>query len=178
MTTDKVFDTYLVMQFQAGDKRALGLLVKRHHTRFCNHAFWYTRDMDSSKDVAQESWGVIIKKLYTLRDPHRFLSWAIKIVTRKALDNLKKQKNVREQLKNNELDHGHDVSDNRTSGLVELRVAIKELPENQQLVLQLFYTQDHSLKEIADILNISIGTVKSRLYYAREKLKTILKHKS
>jgi len=62
MTPEKVFDAYLVLQHQSGDRKALGLLVKRHHYGFCNHAHWYTKDIDSSKDIVQESWNVIIKK--------------------------------------------------------------------------------------------------------------------
>lgn len=52
---------------------------------------------------------------------------------------------------------------------------IRLLPIEQQEVIKLFYTEEYSLKEIAEILRIKHGTVKSRLFHAREKLKTILK---
>ena len=52
------------------------------------------------------------------------------------------------------------------------------LPEGQQIVLKLFYTEEYSLIEICEILGLSLGTVKSRLFYAREKLKTIIKNRN
>ena len=57
-----------------------------------------------------------------------------------------------------------------------MNAAISELSENQQMVLRLFYKEDYSLNEMSDILEISVGTVKSRLFHAREELKTILKY--
>ena len=60
---------------------------------------------------------------------------------------------------------------------VALLDAIKQLPVQQQEVLKLFYTEDYSLKEISQLLHISVGTTKSRLFHAREKLKLILKEK-
>mgnify|MGYP000185661021 CR=1 FL=1 len=57
----------------------------------------------------------------------------------------------------------------------ELLKAIKLLSEHQQMVINLFYVEDYSLQQIGDILGISIGTAKSRLFHAREKLKTIIK---
>ena len=53
--------------------------------------------------------------------------------------------------------------------------AIKNLPQNQQIILRLFYLEECSINEISSILKISKGTVKSRLFYAREKLKSIFK---
>ena len=61
---------------------------------------------------------------------------------------------------------------------MELLKAIKKLPEQQQIVIRLFYVEDYTLKEISEILNISIGTAKSRLFHAREKLKLILKNRN
>lgn len=175
MTPEKVFDAYLVLQYQRGDKKALGLLVKRHHYGFCKHAHWYIKDIDGSKDIVQESWKVIMKKLIMLRDPNCFSSWAMKIVTRKSLDHLKKQKKIGEHLNNHDIGTGAYEKEEENPVLSKLKKAIRELPKNQQVVLRLFYTQEYTLMEIADILEISIGTVKSRLYHAREKLKTILK---
>ncbi len=86
MTSNKIFDALLVLQYQAGDKKALGMLVKRHHNRFCSHANWYLSDLDASKDVVQDCWGIIMYKISNLRDPNSFSSWAIRIVTRKSID--------------------------------------------------------------------------------------------
>jgi RNA polymerase sigma factor (sigma-70 family) len=59
-----------------------------------------------------------------------------------------------------------------------LSKAIKTLPTKQQMVIKLFYVEEYSLKQISDLLNISLGTTKSRLFHAREKLKLILKEKN
>ena len=178
MTTKKVFDALLVMQYRSGDKKALGLLVNRHNRNFCRHSYWYTHDLDASKDIVQDCWSIIINKLGGLRDPNTFASWAMRIVTRKSLDFIKRNTYHRENLK---IYHSEHIEDNeneqeeKKSKVQKLQHAIRMLPNDQQMVLRLFYTEEYSLKEISRILEISIGTVKSRLFHAREKLKTILK---
>ncbi len=176
MNPNKIFDALLVLQYQSGNKRALGLLVKRHHSKLCRHSYWYTHDLDASKDIVQDSWSIIITKLTSIRDPNAFGSWAMRIVTRKSLDFLSRNKNDREKLMGyRDTQYNLDVEEDRESDLIQLEKAIKLLPNGQQVVLRLFYTEDYSLKEISTILEISTGTVKSRLFHAREKLKTILK---
>jgi RNA polymerase sigma-70 factor (ECF subfamily) len=175
MTPNKIFDALLVLQYQAGDKKALGMLVKRHHNRFCSHANWYLSDLDASKDVVQDCWGIIMNKLSNLRDPNSFSSWAMRIVTRKTIDILRQNKTKREKLGQYQYTNLELTSNEENAEIIKLRQAIKSLPNDQQIVLRLFYTQQYSLIEIGDILDISVGTVKSRLFHAREKLKTILK---
>jgi len=151
-------------------------LVNRHHKKLCRHAYWYVHDFDTSKDIVQDCWGTIINKLHGLKDPNAFGSWAMRIVTRKSLDFLNRDSRKRENLKqhcpNNDQE---DIEENRTTEIGLLKKAIWTLSEDQQVVLRLFYTEDYSLKEITTILDISLGTVKSRLFHAREKLKTIIK---
>ncbi|WP_425236554.1 RNA polymerase sigma factor [Ulvibacterium sp.] len=176
MNPNKVFDALLVLQYQSGDKKALGLLVKRHHAKLCRHSYWYTHDLDAAKDVVQDSWSIIITKLGSIRDPNAFGSWAMRIVTRKSLDFLNRNKNDREKLASyRNTPHNLGAEEDKESDLIRLENAIRLLPKNQQVVLRLFYTEEYSLKEISTILEISIGTIKSRLFHAREKLKTILK---
>lgn len=176
MTPNKIFDALLVLQYQSGDKKALGILVKRHHNRFCSHANWYLSDLDASKDVVQDCWGIIINKLGNLRDPNSFSSWAMRIVTRKSIDILKQNKSKREKLKQFQYTNMEDAhNEEKNTEIIKLQQAIKSLPNDQQIVLRLFYTQEYSLIEISNILDISVGTVKSRLFHAREKLKTNLK---
>ncbi len=176
MTVQKVFDALLVLQYRSGNKRALGLLVKRHHQKLCRHAYWYTRDIEVSKDIVQDCWGVIIAKIPTLKDPNTFGSWAMRIVTRKSLDFLNRTKSNREKLKAFRPDTiAADGEGETATKITELQKAMVKLSENQRIVLRLFYTEEYSLKEISTILDISEGTVKSRLFHAREKLKSILK---
>ena len=176
MAPNKIFDALLVLQYQSGDKRALGMLVNRHHNRFCSHANWYLSDLDASKDVVQDCWSIIMNKLGSLRDPNSFSSWAMRIVTRKSIDFLKQNKTKRDKLKQYQYTRSLDINnDEKNTEIIKLKQAIKSLQNNQQIVLRLFYTQDYSLLEISKILDISVGTVKSRLFHAREKLKTMLK---
>lgn len=177
MKPQKVFDSFLVLQYQSGNNKALELLVSRHHKKLCRHAHWYVHDFDISKDIVQDCWATIINKLYGLKDPNSFGSWAMRIVTRKSLDFLNRDSRNRERLKqyrfNSEV---YENVNDRSLEIRKLKKAISTLTTDQQVVLRLFYTEEYTLKEIGNILEISVGTVKSRLFHAREKLKTILKN--
>lgn len=174
--SSKIFDGLLVLQYRSGKKQALGLLVNRYHKKLCSHSYGYTHDIDAARDIVQDCWGTIIQKLDNLKEPNLFGSWAFRIVTRKSLDYVNNNKRNRQKLKSLEtFANDNDGEDERTLQLQKLKEAMAQLPENQKIILRLFYTQDYSLKEIATILETPEGTVKSRLYHAREKLKLILK---
>lgn len=137
------------------------------------------KDADIAKDIAQDSWSIIINKINILQDTERFGSWALRIVCNNAIDwlnkNRRQQKHI-EQLKYEQetVDVQKDLNKNTDIKLKLLEV-FKKLPQHQQVVIKLFYTEAYSLKEISTILNISVGTTKSRLFQGREKLKQLLK---
>lgn len=179
---EKILDSWLVMQTREGNKKALTMLVKRWHKKLCRQAYWYTNDMDAAKDIAQDCWPSIIKNLKKLKDTSSFGSWALSIVTRKSIDSLRKNKREKKHLEfyfesNNSrlVDKEDSTADGDAIGL--LRASIQNLPVQQQLILNLFYLEELSLKQISEILDIPIGTVKSRLFNAREQLKLIIKNK-
>ena len=177
---DEIQDGWLVEQYQSGHKNALTLLVKRWHIKFCKQAYWYTNDFDVAKDIAQESWKVVINKLDTLKEPNKFGSWGLSVVNRKSIDWIRKTKKTKEKLEFYKISLQSDfeyelVSENDYTNVV--LNALHNLPDNQQLVIKLFYLESYSIIEISKLLKVSKGTIKSRLFYAREKLKTIIKHK-
>ncbi|NER11033.1 RNA polymerase sigma-70 factor, ECF subfamily [Muriicola jejuensis] len=176
---DRIYDGLLVLRFRGGDHKALDILVKRHHIHLCNHAFWYVGDKDLAKDIVQDSWMKAIKKINNLKNPDKFSSWMMTIVTRKSLDVLRKVKWERsQQRENSRSGKNHDLGskeDERPEMMTKLKKGIKELSADHQLVLRLFYIQEYTMNEIGSILEISPGAVKSRLYHAREKLKTLVK---
>lgn len=170
-------DAQLITSFKEGNKAAINKLVKRWHKTFCEKAYWIVKDRELAKDIAQDSWRTIILQLDSLRDSHRFSAWATQIVYSKAIDSI--HQTNKQAL--NELNYAKE-----TKGLAnepvedekikqKLRQAILELPFKQQHTLKLFYLEGYSIQEISKLLNVSIGTIKSRLFNAREKLKHILK---
>lgn len=175
-------DSNLVVEYQKGNKKAIAVLVKRWHLRFCEFAFWYVKDADVAKDIAQESWSVIINKLETLQEPKKFKSWAISIVNRKAIDWIRAKNREENKLKKYSEENPsvliEESIDSQDGIKLALLNTIETLSSEQQIVLKLFYTQDYTLKEISEILNISVGTIKSRLFHAREKLKSTLKNRN
>lgn len=181
MNSKETIDGWLVLQYQSGNNKALALLVKRWHKKLCSKAYWIIKDKDLSKDIAQESWKIIINKIHRLKNPNSFGSWALTIVYRKSIDFIKDSKKENDKLhlyhyEKSVITYNKQL-DNESLKIVLLE-AIKSLPEHHQMVINLFYVEDYSLKVIGDILNISVGTAKSRLFHAREKLKLILKHKN
>lgn len=175
-----IVDGWLVLQYQSGNKKALAVLVRRWHKVFCRKAYWVTKDKDVAKDIAQESWRVVLSKIHSLKEVNKFGSWALTIVYRKAIDWIRKNKKETEQLQNYFVEQSipDEVRDEDELLKKELLKAILRLSENQQTVINLFYVEEYSLKEIGKILNISIGTAKSRLFHARENLKLILKQRN
>ncbi len=185
---EKIFDGLLVLQYRKGSKKALSLLVKRWHTKLCKHAYYYVKDRDVAKDIAQDSWRVILQHIGNLKDVNSFGSWVLVIVNRKAIDCLRKKQKTDKKLHQyyedsrtnyDTIETTHTITDDRvfaaTDSAEVIMSSIRKLPNNQQIILRLFYLEEYSILEICKILEISKGTVKSRLFYAREKLKLILK---
>jgi RNA polymerase sigma-70 factor (ECF subfamily) len=173
-------DSFLVLDFQSGNKQALVLLVERWHKTLCKKAFWVLKDTDLSKDIAQECWKIVILNINDLKDPNSFGGWISRIVYRKSLDVLlsnKKTEKIKEAYKYQQVIKTED--DDFTEAIEKyLLKAIKSLPMNQQIVIQLFYVESYSLKEISTLLDLSTGTIKSRLFNARESLKHTLKYRN
>ncbi len=171
----KITDELLIKQYLNGSEKALPILVKKWHKQFCNKAFWLVKDADLAKDIAQDSWKTIIDKLDQLKEPKYFASWALRIVYTKSFDKINANNKSKKYLENyyysKQVEEEYDATDNNQ----KLLKAVYALPEQQQTVIRLFYVQDYSLKEISDLLDVSVGTVKSRLFHARERLKLTLK---
>ena len=170
-------DKILIERYLSGDKSMLPLLVKRWHKIFCEKAYWVLRDKDLAKDVAQDAWIIIIKKLPTLKNQDSFKSWALRIIYTKAIDAHKLRKKAIQNLEKIDQKDAFSSDDKEEAVALKRKLlkAIKKLPKEKQDIIRLFYVEEYSLKEISAFLKIPTGTVKSRLFKAREKLKSILK---
>lgn len=169
----------LIDQFQKGDKNALQLLIKRFHPKLLGTITYYTRTKTHVEDIAQECWYAIIERLEDLELKISFEVWALTIARRKSVDWIRKQQRSRKQAQalEEEAKTNTEVRSEVEPDemLTRVQSGIQQLPPTQRIVLQMFYLENLSLREISKMLEIPEGTVKSRLFKAREGLKDIIK---
>ncbi len=174
-TATNVLDEYLVTRSQLGDSQAFRQLVARWHRLLVQQASHITRDDEAARDIVQESWIGIVRGLGRLRDPARFRAWAMRIVANKARDWIRRQQSYRRFT--NQVEEAARMSedlpaeDPAGNEIGRVRAGLADLDAEQRMILTWFYMEEMSVREIADVLSIPVGTVKSRLFKARKALR-------
>jgi RNA polymerase sigma-70 factor (ECF subfamily) len=157
-----------------GDADSFARLVRRWHSRLLRHARYFTRDTDAAQDVAQDTWMAIVRGIRTLHDPARFRAWAFHIVANKSRDWVRREQARRRATLQVEAEPPTDAG--ASSGAIErVRAGLTELEPSQRCILTWYYLEEMSLADIAEALEIPVGTVKSRLFHARNALRARLK---
>jgi len=178
----------LVRRVRLGDLEAYDELVRRYQERIYATIYHMTSNHEDANDLAQESFIKAFQALKTFKGGSSFYTWLYRIAVNKTINFLKQRKN-RIHMSLNDLDFNaeHDpdlvafVSDKtprREAGLAELQeklnAAMLKLSEPHRLVVVLHDVQGLSHDEIAKIMDCNIGTVRSRLFYARQQLQGYL----
>jgi len=171
-----LFDELLVLLVQQGDKRAIERLYDRWDARLARAALRYTGDPDIARDLVQECWIGIWKGIKRLRDPARFRAYAFAILHRRGADYLRRAIRDRAHFAAQTNDEAlpEESQPATQSDHVALQQAFATLPPDQRLAAHLHFVEGLTLREIAQVQDIAIGTAKSRLFHARRKLKAAL----
>ena len=180
-------DEQLVRAAQRGDMSAFEELVARHRDKIYARAFSMMRNEDEALDLSQEAWVKGWQRLKQFQGESSFVTWMTRIVINLCLDQLRKQKRQRaESIELMAEESGGVerqmpvVTANPTEGLErrELRQridkALNQLSVEHRTVLVLHEFEELEYKEIAKRMQCSIGTVMSRLFYARRKMANLL----
>src|SRR6267143_2802552 len=184
----KVSDEKLVRGAQKGDMVAFEELVARHRDKIYARAFSMMRNEDEAVDLSQEAWVKGWQRLKQFQGESSFVTWMTRIVINLCLDQLRKQKRHRaESIELLEEESGGVerqmlpvVAANPTERLerAELRAridrALGQLSYEHRTVLILHEFEELEYKEIAKKMQCSIGTVMSRLFYARRKMANLM----
>lgn len=170
MRKESIFDELLLLRIHQGDNKAFELLVKRWNKRLLSFAYKYTKSTDASKDIVQEGWIAIYNGINKLKDSSKFSTWAFRIIYNKIMDWIKIQKKQQEF---NDQIQQESLTEEEIEP-IDITKYLEQLPTAHKAMLTLFYLEKQSIKQIAEILNVPAGTIKSRIFYAREKLKKII----
>ena len=177
--SNHILNESLARKYQSGDREALKDLIRRFNPQLRSKIYYHTRNKYSVHDISQDCWYVIITKLEELKFQVGFEAWALNIARNKSIDWIRHQQKERNRKSDSEQENSSsdqvEENDLRDARINEIRKSMNLISDAQRIVLELFYVENLSIKEISIVLGISSGTVKSRLYTAREYLKKTIK---
>lgn len=188
MDPDKsaLMEADLVRMAREGDLASFEELVARHRDKVYARAYSMMRNEEEALDLSQDAWVKGWQRLAQFQGDSSFITWMTRIVINLCLDQLRKHKRQRaESIEAMEEEGGVErqmpvITTNPTAGLerVELREridrALAQLSHEHRTVLVLHEFEELEYKEIAKRMKCSIGTVMSRLFYARRRMASLL----
>jgi RNA polymerase sigma-70 factor (ECF subfamily) len=164
----------LVARAQQGDASAFHVLVQAYESRLLYFIRRFERDEHRAADVMQEVWLTVFQQLRRLRSAERFRSWVYRIAHDRVVTQVRKDLRVPDASDVSDADVA-SVDEFVRSELAEaVHEALGRLSAEHRAVLTLRFLEDLSLVEMADVLSEPLGTVKSRLFYAKETLRRCL----
>ena len=174
-------DAILIERFQNGDADSMDALISRHQARAYQYAYRLTRDRDIAADVVADAFVRVYRAAHTFKGQSAFTTWLYRILTNCFLDMRKKassrptvsldaslqtEDGTLERQLESDGKTPHEEAERAERGRA-VSVAIENLPEYQRQMINMFHVEMLSYEEIADQMNLPIGTVKSRLNRAR-----------
>lgn len=165
-----------------GDSEAFSYFVDTYQHMAFTLAFRIVQNREEAEDIVQEAFVKCFHKLHCFKGDSKFSTWLYRIVYHRALDAIRKQKR---SIDTQEIDLEYFDSISQVSSVLDqmmeeqakevIKTAIQTLNEKQQTIITLYYYDCLSLKEIAEVIAISVAAVKVHLHRARKKLYVVLK---
>lgn len=181
-------DLVLIQRAQRGDKSAFDDLVRKHERRAYQYAHRLTSNPDEACDIVADAFIRVYGALGNFKGNSAFSTWLYRIITNCFLDFRKKEKSrvavsldqpvagqeneMERQIEDD--DPGPDLQVERKERETRVESAVEKLPEYQRAMIVMYHGENLSYEEIAETLDLPIGTVKSRLNRARLTLREIL----
>ena len=163
-----------LMSNERTHEKGLRMMMDAYQSRL----FWHIKrlivDADATKDVLQDSFIKAYQNFDRFKKESQLYTWLYRIATNEALQQLNKNKKMQKTDEDAEYYMMNLVSDNAEKDADEIQIllqkAIQTLPEKQKLVFMMRYYDELSYEEISQILDMSVGTLKTNYHYAKEKI--------
>lgn len=165
-------DELLAVRCQLGEAAAFDALVERWHAPLWGYVRRLVEDDDDAAETLQDVWLRVLRALPGLRDPARLRPWIFGIARRAIMDRLRRRygEPAMEAVEVEAI-AAPEEEKALTGGVALLQTELAAMPLTEREVLVLFYLEGLSLAQVADVLAVPVGTVKSRLFRARGMLR-------
>lgn len=182
MTTKN--DHIYIDQILNGDAKAFAVLVDRYKNMVFTLTLRMLKNKEEAEEASQDTFLKVYRSLETFKGASKFSTYVYKIAYNTCLDRLKKNKKYQNDVAIDEFtEHQIVTLDNALNALTEaeyqqsIKDCIGLLPEMDGFLLTLYYFEELSLEEIADVVNLNPNHIKVKLFRSRKKLMTILKER-
>ena len=177
-------DLYYIDLIRNGDTAAYSFLVERYSEMVYSIALKMLCNESDAEDLAQEIFISAFKSLDKFKGNAKFSTWIYRITYNKAVSILRRSKRVTVTENETYLEN-HGEAEHQNLGLSDeeetvavLKKAIEDLPDEEQLLIMLYYFEDQSVDDIARITSLSAANVKVKLFRARKKLKSLFEKRN
>jgi len=175
---EDIYIELLILKCRNGDRTAFNQLVNLLERRLFFFVRRFARSEEDAWDILQQTWVDVYRHIDTLRNTSRVLPWLYRIARNKAAGHMRDQyrhDTVPLDEMEGDIPDGSDDGDFDEVDAEKVRAALEKLSVSHREVLTLHFLEDFSLEEIAVITGIPVGTVKSRLHYAKRALRKAMK---
>ena len=168
---DRLYEQLLVLRCQAGDETAFETLVARYHGRLAYYLRGLLPREDQVDDVLQEVWLAVFRALPRLADPGALAAWLYRIARDKALVRWRGHRQERPLDESDLVEEPSQRDEFGPEDAREIHAALAQLTPEHREMLVLRFLEDMSYGQIAEVTGCPVGTVRSRLYYAKSALR-------
>ncbi len=176
-------DQYYINQVLEGHVNAFSVLVERYQALVYTVVYRMLKNKEQAEEVAQDSFIKAYESLSKYRGDAKFSTWLYTIAYRKSLDAIKANKRMItsefiDTINDDKIEHINDALNHLQSKERKKMISdsIMKLPEDEAAIITLYYFEEKSVKEIVEIIGLTVDNVKIKLYRSRKKLYSILQH--
>jgi RNA polymerase sigma factor (sigma-70 family) len=175
-------DDYYIKKTLEGDSNSFSVLVERYQNMVFALALKMLKHREESEEVSQDTFIKVYKSLSKFNGESKFSTWIYRIAYNTCLDRIKKNSKYNNnveinEITSNEISHTESIFDsleNKERSII-VKQCMDKLPEDERIIIHLFYFEELNLKEIVEIVSMTEGNMKVKLFRARKKLFSIFK---
>ncbi len=170
-SSDQLIEQVLVLRCQIGDKDAFAELIERYQAPLRYFISRLSANAEMTEDIFQDTWLTVIRRIHSLKKIDAFSTWLYRIARNKVYQQLRRKKKLAELDENIAVPNNTENDVFSPEDAAKIHRCLKELRPEHKEVLMLRFLEQMSYEQISQVINCRLGTVKSRIHYAKLALK-------
>ncbi len=170
-SSDQLIEQVLVLRCQIGDKDAFAELIERYQAPLRYFISRLSANSETAEDIFQDTWLTVIRRIHTLKKIDAFSIWLYRIARNKVYQQLRRKKMLSKLNENIAVPNDTENDVFSPEDAAKVHRCLKDLLPEYREVLMLRFLEQMSYEQISQVINCRLGTVKSRIHYAKLALK-------